>query len=190
MENWLNFILQSNLFFSLFYGFYWLLLRRETFFQWNRRYLLGSLLISLAIPWLPTPDFVQETKLVQNVRELNPLPSNVITTPLPTVAPTRYEYTWQDYVWWVYVMGVIALLSRFCLSLFLLLRLAIRQGIRRRERVLWVDLPSNNPTFSFLGILFWGNPSGLTIEEQSQILRHELVHIRQWHSLDIGCSNK
>jgi hypothetical protein len=185
MENWLNFILQSNLFLGLFFGFYWLLLRRETFFQWNRLYLLASLLISLSIPWMPTPEFVQQTEIVQNVRELNPLPINPIITPAPTVALARYEYTWQDYLWLVYGLGVIALLSRFLLSLILLVRLAIRQGIRRRERVFWVNLPSNNPTFSFLNILFWGNPSGLSTEEQSQILRHELVHIRQWHSLDI-----
>ena len=41
------------------------------------------------------------------------------------------------------------------------------------------------PTFSFFRYLFWDNSITFTEREKSQILDHELVHIRQKHSFDI-----
>jgi hypothetical protein len=46
----LLYLAKVNLYWLLFYLCYWLLLRKHTFFQWNRFYLLGSLLIAFALP--------------------------------------------------------------------------------------------------------------------------------------------
>jgi beta-lactamase regulating signal transducer with metallopeptidase domain len=187
-ENWQNYLIQTNLFLALFYGLYWLLLRHETFFQSNRLYLLLSSWLAILIPLLPSPDFVQDTQVVQNLREINPLPPTVSyqpaqNTPINQVVEIHWQLT--DYLLLIYFIGVMLLAIRFFLSLFLILRLAFRHHIQRKGRVFWVELPPDNPSFSFLNILFWGSPSKLTDAEKQQILAHELVHIRQWHSLDI-----
>ncbi|MEP5913791.1 MAG: energy transducer TonB, partial [Flavobacteriaceae bacterium] len=36
----------------VFLGIYDLLLKKETFFQWNRAYLLGTFVLSLVLPWV------------------------------------------------------------------------------------------------------------------------------------------
>ena len=48
--NWWHYLLLVNLYLVLFYGFYTLLLRRETFFQLNRIYLVSAVLLSFLIP--------------------------------------------------------------------------------------------------------------------------------------------
>ena len=45
MTGW-NYLLLVNIYLVLFYGFYVLLLRKETFFQLNRIYLVSASLLS------------------------------------------------------------------------------------------------------------------------------------------------
>src|ERR1700761_542880 len=49
MNGW-HYLLLVNIYLVLFYGFYALLLRKETFFQLNRIYLLVAALLSFCIP--------------------------------------------------------------------------------------------------------------------------------------------
>lgn len=48
--NWWNYLIQINICLSLFYLFYALLLRNETFFKLNRIYLLSAATFSFLIP--------------------------------------------------------------------------------------------------------------------------------------------
>jgi hypothetical protein len=40
------------------------------------------------------------------------------------------------------------------------------------------------PTFSFFCLLFWDNSQALPEDKQAFIIKHEMAHIRQWHSAD------
>ncbi len=44
---------ESSVAMALFYAVYWFFLRKETFFQANRFYLLGALLLSVIMPVFP-----------------------------------------------------------------------------------------------------------------------------------------
>jgi hypothetical protein len=44
-----------SLYWVLLYLCYWLMLRKNTFFQWNRYYLLGSLVAAFALPFIIYP---------------------------------------------------------------------------------------------------------------------------------------
>lgn len=44
--------------------------------------------------------------------------------------------------------------------------------------------PAETPIASFFGFVFW-TPGNLAEEERQLIFEHELVHVRQWHSLDL-----
>ena len=48
--NWWHYLLLVNIYLILFYGFYTLLLRKETYFQLNRVYLVAASLLSFFIP--------------------------------------------------------------------------------------------------------------------------------------------
>ena len=57
--NALPYFLNASLYLLLFYGCYWLLLRRNTFFGLNRAYLLLSVGLSLVLPLAQTLPFSQ-----------------------------------------------------------------------------------------------------------------------------------
>lgn len=53
--NALPYLPNASLYLLLFYGCYWLLLRRNTFFGLNRAYLLLSVGLSLVLPMIELP---------------------------------------------------------------------------------------------------------------------------------------
>ena len=75
--NALMYLLQVNLYLLLFYFLYLVLLRNETFFKMNRFYLVGSALLSLAIPLMKL-QWVKELFLGQQVFQVTQKISNVI----------------------------------------------------------------------------------------------------------------
>src|ERR1700744_5235444 len=64
--NWWQYLLLVNLYLVLFYGFYALLLGRETFFQLNRIYLVSAALLSFFIPLIQA-GWVQSLFITQKV---------------------------------------------------------------------------------------------------------------------------
>src|ERR1700761_1059821 len=63
---WWQYLLLVNLYLVLFYAFYALLLRRETFFQLNRIYLVSAALLSFIIPLIQA-GWVQNLFITQRV---------------------------------------------------------------------------------------------------------------------------
>ena len=53
----IRYILECMDFQLLFLIIYDLFLKRETFFQWNRAYLLGTFVLSLLLPWVKIEAF-------------------------------------------------------------------------------------------------------------------------------------
>jgi len=47
--------MQANRYLSTFYLFYWVFLRQETFFRWNRMYLLAGLVMAFLLPPVNLP---------------------------------------------------------------------------------------------------------------------------------------
>ncbi|WP_128545674.1 M56 family metallopeptidase [Larkinella soli] len=176
MTAWLDYLLKANLFLALFYACYWLWLRRHTFFRLNRAYLLGSVGLSLALPLVELP--------VQTA-EVLPLPVGVITLPaVGAVAPAAAGPDWETAAYYLYGLIAAVLLFRLLLQLT-----GIGRQIRRSERQAMpgytLVLPTDErvPTFSFLRYLVLSRQDAQTAN--APIIAHELVHIRQWHSLDV-----
>ena len=89
---WWQYLLLVNLYLVLFYGFYVLLLRSETFFNLNRAYLVTCSLLSFFIPlihsrWISTlfiTQKVQQTIFVYakpvTVYQIKPIEQHAIST--------------------------------------------------------------------------------------------------------------
>lgn len=187
----MSYFLQANAFLLFFYALYYLLLRRETFFRWNRHYLLVSIGLSLVIPMFKMPEFLQRN--TQNI----PIPApieQIIVTPLPTEVftnedgkKTQKTFTWG--LWEGLIIGygliVLVLFLRLVVSLGWLFRLSKGATWVGKERYYLAHLPKNKGSFSFFRTLFLGNTDSLTEAEIAQIVQHELAHIQQRHSWDI-----
>jgi len=65
--SWWQYLLLVNLYLVLFYGFYALLLRKETFFHLNRIYLVSSALLSFFIPVIHS-DWVRNLFITKQVQ--------------------------------------------------------------------------------------------------------------------------
>ena len=65
MNLW-QYLLLVNVYLVLFFGFYVLLLRKETFFQLNRIYLVSAALLSFFIPLIQS-DWVKNLFITQTV---------------------------------------------------------------------------------------------------------------------------
>jgi len=188
--NWMHYLLEANLYLTLFYLAYCLFLKRDTHYRLKRIYLIFTCIISFILPVLQvsalrpvkpaeTINTVAYTSLpVQNIKVI-PSDSPILA---PTAAPIiKHDFTLQDGLWYAYLAGAIVLLLSFFVNLYSLIRLmynnrSIKEG---KHRVIY--LSGTSTAFSFFNYLFIGTDTN----GADTIIRHELVHIRQKHSMDI-----
>ncbi len=191
-----QYILESGICLLVFYGIYYFLLKKETFFQLNRAFLLFTALISICLPLfhinLVTPakveakaisetEFVEKgideflPPIVQQWHETTP----EIWMPLEQVQSTPF-LTFGQILWLLYAIGIVLMSFRF-LQKFSKLRRIIRSAKKSRKDGYTLIKSRNLQASSFLGYVFWNEKE----EDNELILAHELVHIRQNHSLDV-----
>ncbi len=189
MSTLLNYyFVQVSILMVLFYLLYWSLLRRETFFKWNRAYLLISPLLALGIPLLPIPQFfsqaVQQTAIYDTYVQVVAPPTNAQIGQKPLSEASGFP--WMAFLWGVYFTGMSFFIFRFLRSLFFILSLVKRFGVTRLngQKVVETSL-EDLPIFSFGNLIFWNAQTTVSPEKQAQVIQHELTHVRQRHTLDV-----
>ncbi|GAB3170267.1 TonB family protein [Telluribacter humicola] len=182
----LRYLGEVSLYWLLLYTCYWLLLRKHTFFGWNRAYLLGALLASFAFPLLQYPEAAPVAP--QAVYVMAAVPAVVIRPEASVVStsasPDWSQPDWTQWVWMAYAMGVVGMSMRLYRYLRRLFRF-IRQGETIEMEGYTLVLMNNDCVGSF-SFLNWVVMSRNDYEHHfDTILSHELVHVQQRHSLDI-----
>lgn len=195
----MQYLLESSICLALLYAFYHLALRRESFFQFNRGYLLLAPLLAFAVPAL-------NIRLDQELKDPVALPipqPEVAVAPVadwPVIAVERMQAAprligktlekpvWAlslgEILWWIYgVVGTLFLL-RLLVQIFRLARFIRFCKKETRDGFVLATAPAETPVASFFGFVFW-NPGYTDDEDHRLIFEHELVHVRQWHSLDL-----
>ena len=172
----LDYIIKVLLFQTLFLAVYDLFLKRETFFQWNRFYLITTSVLAYVIP-LVKIDRVQEIipqEYVVLLPELVLNPSVVIKEQL---GQTITLFFVLKVVFW---LGVVIASILFALRLYKLVRLITtnEKEFTSSYYLVWLQ---NNKAFSFFNYIFLGKETN----NKTQIIEHELVHVKQKHSLDL-----
>lgn len=194
------YLLQASLIMGVLTLSYWFLLRRAMWFGLNRYLLWLNVALSLGLPLVELPDFRPEPvrQLVQKTLPALPqLPSAprpvVIREPVSdfpgayttmTVPSVDRPINWLTVVGWIYAGGVVVLGLHFLLQLASLTRLIVRSEKEREDDTWLVENSAVSSPFSFFHWIVMDS-SRYEPDELSQILAHERVHCRQWHSLDI-----
>ena len=180
-------IIQIVAFQALFLLVYDLFLRKETFFNYNRAYLLITSMLSLVLPFIKFPDL----KAMTTKDVVIQLPEVFIGTKMPTqndiqiaeqagiIIEQPSTPLWQIIV---FVGGIIAL-TIFLYKIIKLYWMKHQNPKHWRGNVLIVKLLKSSAAFSFFNTIFLGER--IPEEEQPTIYEHELVHIKEWHSLDL-----
>lgn len=173
-----DYFIKVILFQILFLAIYDLLLKRETFFQWNRFYLLLTSLLSFVIP-LVRIDRVQEVIPVEYVVAL----PEVVLSPSTVIENNSTEPAQIfDYLTALYWVGAVVMALFFIVKLAKLIRL-IQTGEKRKINQFFLVGLQGNAAFSFFNYIFLGK--AISEERRQQIISHELIHMHQKHSLDL-----
>ena len=176
----LLYLLQANAALLLFAAAYYLVLRRLTFFALNRAYLLFALGFAALYPALDWAALLP--------REAALLPAGLPVVgaawPLPTAGPTPAPPPVWDWLLVIYAVGTATMLVRLLGQLLSWYRLhrAARPATVADYRVR--HLAEAVSPFSFWQTIYV-HPEQHPPAELRLILRHEQVHVRQWHTLDV-----
>lgn len=181
----LYYIIQTIAFQLMFLIVYDVFLKRETFFNWNRLYLLLTPVLSLIIPLIKIDKFskVVPQEYIINLPEVfigRTSTSEIPVTNLESVMiqPLRISF-WES---GFYVgMCIVALIFMYkVISLYLL----IHKNPRFRDNnLVIVELLKSAAAFSFFNYIFLGEQ--IKASEKEAILKHEKVHVREKHSFDL-----
>jgi TonB-dependent SusC/RagA subfamily outer membrane receptor len=171
------YILKMILVSGVLLGYYWFSLRNTRFHHYNRFYLVGVVILSLFLPLLDLNWFVvsaPETPQVQQVIAFINQPSQVVEASI----------SW-DMVLFIALLSVsVLLLLVFLHGIYNVFKLKSKSKITITEHFDFVETSLNEAPFSFFRNLFWRNDLSLTDETGQRILKHELTHIQQLHSID------
>ncbi len=168
-------LLKINLLLALLAMVYYFALRKLTFYQLNRFYLLVAIVCSIVYPFIDLSSFFTSQQQTQ------------LTQFLPTVPNEFATKSNIDYPFWLMIIfftGVAVMavrLMRQFISLYWLHKSAASGSLYHIPVMLLQQ--TANP-FSF-GKYIYINPTLHTSAEQKTILAHEKIHVRQWHTLDI-----
>ncbi len=177
------YLLKVNLALLLFFGGYQLFLKHFTFYSLNRIYLLLGLIYSSLFPMIKLGDILKSnTILKEQIISITPDWRGSVSYVI-SQSPDSGNIYWQAgiFIFWT---GVIFMSIRLIIQMFSLLILHLQSEPSGsgdyRFRVISKKL---NP-FSFWKTIYI-NPQYHQPEELQSILKHEQVHVKQLHSLDV-----
>jgi TonB family protein len=188
MREMINYIIEANIALLLFLAFYQLILKQETNFRFLRFYMLSAVIISVVFPLIHMNNASETTILsISNVVPEYWFPEIVIGANSLTSSnsETNNAYDAWQLVSWIYATGVAVFLLWLVMQLgyvWIMLRNATAYTI---ERFRVIESTEDKPTFSFFNLIYIGRAHELSPSEKEQIIRHESVHAKQLHSLDI-----
>lgn len=190
---------------------YYIFLRKETFFRFNRYYLFGSLVFSLLIPLTPISiDISRATKftnkieqiieyrkqyeqLWQEFEEISPESLGIYlysskkafedVQNQPDFQNPKPERNLRFYVSLIYFAGVCFFLARFLLMVFSLLRFISKCKIKRLASFKLALSSEPISPFAF-GRYLVVHQDFVHSPEFKPVLSHEAVHIREFHSYE------
>lgn len=206
MARLILYLLESSAMLSLFYLLYMLMLRKETFFNLNRFFLLGIVVVSLLFPLVSF--------------EFSPVKVAAVERPLQEISKFRLSY-YEAMASWdfdslnsgrlsggrnvesntsgatvdrtrlilfvvliLYTTGVVVCLSRTVWAFRRIRKMIATYPQRRVDGIKIIKVPYPTASFSFLNYVFV-HEAMVDTPEFEQILVHERTHIQQKHSIDL-----
>ena len=177
----IQYFLECMAFQLLFLIIYDLFLKRETFFQWNRVYLIGTFVLSLLLPWIKVealktkvsseyfiyPEYLWGTDMSEGVI--------VATKNSPSFDFSATEI--------IFYGGMLIAAFLFAYKLYQINRLKAQGEIHYFQKFTRVVVRNSAMAFSFFRSIFLGDQ--VLENDHQSIIQHELVHIEQRHTWDL-----
>lgn len=173
----IHYIVQTITFQLLFLVVYDLFLKKETFFNLNRAFLLATPFLSLVLPFIK----------IEGLKKA--VPRDYVFY-LPEVIATN-KASINNHGWfssitvlqWVIITGILVSLLLFIFKLIKIFKLKRRGKITKYGHFTEVVIKNSSVAFSFFRNIFLGDE--VLKKEHRHIIEHELVHIKHKHSWDL-----
>ncbi|MGY5356116.1 M56 family metallopeptidase [Wenyingzhuangia sp. IMCC45467] len=162
----------------VFYLVYKTLLQKLTFYSINRWFLIAGIIVSFTFPLIVIPIYQEYTSLELPVTMFNN------TQGMPITTEVQEPFDILDYVWILYASGVSFFAIRFLLRLLSLARVIKRDKKHKKDGFVFIETTAEQSPFSFFKWIVY-NANQYNEIELSQIIAHEKVHAKQYHSIDI-----
>jgi TonB family protein len=180
MNPLLIYLIKSGIALAAFYILYIMLLKGETFFRFNRYYLIAAILLSMVLPLLSVIPFKTTTggALYSTLFEV----ATITDSSIDKAVAEKPGFVQMAAYFYLAVAAL--LLLRFLVRLGRLFHIIRNNGITTIENMKFVFTKENIAPFSFFNLIFLHRESKTDLDI-SGIIDHEKYHIREWHSLDI-----
>ncbi|WP_316753161.1 M56 family metallopeptidase [Pedobacter gandavensis] len=177
MEALALYLLKSALCIAVFYAVYWCFLKYETFFRFNRIFLIAGLICAV---FLPLYTYTYEVRL-----DITAGLADSLTIPAPAAAPALKESYFIYYLAIAYALVACVLLARHVFGLIKIKKVIAKAGYRSIKECRLVRTPEFKSSFSVFNYIFFDTSEELSDTEKKMILRHELAHVKQRHWADL-----
>jgi len=171
-------VIGFQLVFLIIYDFW---LKKETFFQWNRAYLLSTYVVALMLPWVKI-----EALKTTVPQEFYVYPeflwgsNNMAAISIADSEATAFPISWE----YLLLFGGMFLASLFFANKLRQLHVLRRTGkIQRFADFTQIIITNSQVAFSFLKSIFLGDK--VLEGDYKSVIEHELVHIKQGHTYDL-----
>ena len=179
------YLLQVNLGIILFYALYKLICTRDTLFNSRRLILMLALILPFIIPlidireWMETRDSLV---MLTNFDYSTTIPEIVVGT--AGTEPGNQVFVISEWIKNIYIAGILALSVRLIVQAISLSLIILRTPEKTVNGIRIKCMKDKSGPFSFFNWIFL-NPDNVKEEEMSEILTHEMAHVRQKHSIDV-----
>ena len=179
--SWLHYLIEANIYLGVFYLCYCLFLNRDTHYTLGRVYLIFSCVIAFILPLTQLSilkPVIPEIEIVEPVNQVTAIPVNVQQIKLG--APVQH-FSFDDAMVFLYITGAVIAFLTLLFRLHKLYILTRNNHSLYQDRYKLINLNDENTAFSFFNYLFIGS----NVPQAETVIAHEMVHIRQKHSIDI-----
>lgn len=170
------YVIKSVVYNTIFLSIYLLLLKKHTFFSFNRYFLLVGLLLSALLPLYTYTH--QVTLIVSEV----PPPKTVLAKNL------KDSFFLPPVLLLGYVMGLVFFVGRYLFGLVKIRRIIRRCGFTQFADYRLVRDEDLSSSFSAFNYIFINTSAEFSQTDRQLILAHEVAHVRQCHWADLFVS--
>lgn len=167
---------------AILFLYYHLALRNKLFHQWNRYYLLVSVVLSLVIPFFKFTIF-SDTESARPIQLLQ-----VVYTADEYVANASgnnfFNLSLEQTSYFIYAIVSLTFFTFFILSIFNIRKLIRSHEVQSVDKIKFVETEVKGTPFSFFHFIFWHRSIDIHSSTGQQIFQHELVHVKEKHTVD------
>lgn len=190
-------LIKGSIALILLYGLFWMMFRSSTFYQLNRLVLFSIGVMTVVLPLLEIPTHWMEVQAKLSIPVLEELRFGEISMTGvaghagETIADEKgrgqagsSNFPLSTVFMGIYLLGLGYFILRLGVELFHLRRLINSGEIQAAKGYTLIRTDQAIPPLAFFRYVVV-NPAKHTDRELHHILKHEMVHVRQWHTLDI-----